>query len=547
MDSEVINPAPPDQDGLNPTWEDKERLKLVLRGSNDALWDWDFVEGKLHYSSRWFEMVGYERAEFTDDPDLWRSILHPEDASRVQRVFSHALENETETYEVEFRFQHKSGHYVPVLSRGFISRDEQGKPIRVSGVNSDLTERKKQEALLKQDLVNLSESEMRFRTFSQECPIPLCNLEVGADASSKSLLLINRAFREFFGYDHTEIPTMVEWLEKGYPDPAYREETAGIWDKAVGEAVRVNGNVAAHEYRVRCRDGRDVIVLIGAIFLKNSLLVTFVDITEQKRAEEELMAARELERNSEERQRVALQQKLQTSMVAASVAHEINQPLGEIILKSQLALDLIQDEEKDDPIERLQIILNGLVDDSNRVVMTIEKMRSLMRNIPSEMTPTDLNEVLQSTLLHLKSLTSRSQVRINLSLSGIAPIIAGDAGQLQLAFANIIKNAVEAMEHLPIELRVLGIDCSIVGDKAQIVIEDGGPGILPRVRDQIFDLLTSSKPRGSGIGLYIVRTAIKNHGGDILVESSSLGGAHFRMLFPLLTIHSDNNKRSKET
>ena len=223
-------------------------------------------------------------------------------------------------------------------------------------------------------------------------------------------------------------------------------------------------------------------------------------------------------------------------MVAASVAHEINQPLGEIILKSKMAIDLIEDDEKDDPIAQLQIILNGLVNDSNRIVKTIEKMRSLLRNVPSEHTAIDMHDVLESTLLHLKSLISRSQVRVKYSESGIPVLIEGDAGQLQLAFTNIIKNAIEAMEHLPIDLRVLAIDCSVVEGKVQVMIEDSGPGILAKIREQIFDLLTSSKPRGSGIGLYIVRTALHNHRGEVFVESSALGGANFRMLFPLLTV-----------
>ena len=164
-----------------------------------------------------------------------------------------------------------------------------------------------------------------------------------------------------------------------------------------------------------------------------------------------------------------------------------------------------------------------------------------MRNIPGELIPIDLNEVLESTLLHLTGQISRSLVRVRLSLSSISPIIDGDAGQLQLAFANIIKNALEAMEHLPIEHRELAIDCSLVEDMVQLIIEDSGPGILPEVRDQIFDLLTSTKPRGSGIGLYIVRTAVNNHRGEVYVDFSSLGGAQFKLLFPRWSTHSSSS------
>jgi diguanylate cyclase (GGDEF)-like protein/PAS domain S-box-containing protein len=123
----------------------EERLRLVLEGSTDAPWDWNLRTGELYYSPRWWDMVGREPGELPEDPELWQRLAHPEDVAHVREVFEGALAGLTRAYEVEFRLCHKDGHYVPVLARGFIQRDQQGRPVRVSGTNSDLTERKRAE------------------------------------------------------------------------------------------------------------------------------------------------------------------------------------------------------------------------------------------------------------------------------------------------------------------------------------------------------------------------------------------------------------------
>ncbi|MFA7350621.1 MAG: PAS domain S-box protein, partial [Methylotenera sp.] len=124
----------------------EERLQLVLRGSRDAPWDWNLESNDLYYSPHWWAMLGYEINELATGDHLWQQIVHPEDLDKVNQAFDTVIKGGSDTYELEFRMQHKDGHYVPVLSRGFILRDGHGKPLRVSGTNTDLTERKQMEA-----------------------------------------------------------------------------------------------------------------------------------------------------------------------------------------------------------------------------------------------------------------------------------------------------------------------------------------------------------------------------------------------------------------
>ena len=127
----------------------EERLNLILLGTNDAPWDWNLVTDEIYYSDRWWSMIGRRPGELPADHELWFRLVHPDDVMVVADTLKQALESCT-TYEVEFRLQHKDGHYVPVLSRGFVLRDSHHRAMRVSGTNTDLSERKKAEQSIHQ-------------------------------------------------------------------------------------------------------------------------------------------------------------------------------------------------------------------------------------------------------------------------------------------------------------------------------------------------------------------------------------------------------------
>jgi len=118
------------------------RLSLALMANQNAVWDWDLLANELYYSPYWWKMIGYEENELVSDPDLWRRLMHPDDLERANQVVSEALASGENSFQIETRLLHKNGHYVPVLTRGFILRNNNSNPVRVSGTNTDLTERK---------------------------------------------------------------------------------------------------------------------------------------------------------------------------------------------------------------------------------------------------------------------------------------------------------------------------------------------------------------------------------------------------------------------
>jgi diguanylate cyclase (GGDEF)-like protein/PAS domain S-box-containing protein len=123
----------------------ERRLQLVLRGSTDAPWDYDLATGEVYYSQRWWDMIGHARNALPADSMLWLALAHPDDRPRVETFLRTLLESRRESYAIEFRMRHRDGHYLPILSRGFVLRDRIGRPLRISGTNTDLTERKQAE------------------------------------------------------------------------------------------------------------------------------------------------------------------------------------------------------------------------------------------------------------------------------------------------------------------------------------------------------------------------------------------------------------------
>lgn len=124
----------------------EERLGLSLRAADDGLWDWHLGEEKLWYAPRWWTMLGYTPDELPNDAALWPRLVHPDDLQRANDLLARARAGREDNYEVEFRLRHKSGHYMTILSRGYVTRDASGLAVRVSGMNTDLTERRRAEA-----------------------------------------------------------------------------------------------------------------------------------------------------------------------------------------------------------------------------------------------------------------------------------------------------------------------------------------------------------------------------------------------------------------
>lgn len=143
--------------------ESEERFSLAMAGANDGLWDWDLKTDAVYFSPRWKNMLGYEEHELANHLTTWSSSLHPDDLDRALREVDAYMKGIIDEYMIEFRMKHKVGHYVDILARGIIVRDENAVPHRFVGTHVDISERKKAEQLLQQRLNELAKANMTIK------------------------------------------------------------------------------------------------------------------------------------------------------------------------------------------------------------------------------------------------------------------------------------------------------------------------------------------------------------------------------------------------
>lgn len=247
--------------------------------------------------------------------------------------------------------------------------------------------------------------------------------------------------------------------------------------------------------------------------------------------DQSLRQARLRERRNEEQQRRLLQNKLHSSLMAASVAHEINLPLGTIRMLCKEASEQLEQHEGLVSVEQL---VSSLHQQSQQVSGVIEKMRMLLRNVQTEPRPTDPVAVLQGARRSVKPLLREHVVQ--LEVCGLDPppqaTLQGDAVQLQMAVANLLRNAIEAAGEMPQGRRQVRL--SLVAEPGELVVEvaDSGGGF--RFRPSGDTVLQSSKDGGSGLGLFVVRTTLEHHHGRLSFgRCPLLGGARVRMHLPV--------------
>lgn len=475
-------------------------------------------------SERFLELTGLERARLQQNSFEPFVCVHPADRDEW-------LRQNLEASISKRRFKGQGRLVVNGQTRWVfvetVPRDLPDGSVCWEGVVTDVTMRVQAQQ-------SLQESEGRLRRILENLPIPVATL-TQTDGSGEEPFL-NRRVLETFGYREEQLASVSDWYGLAFPDPAYRAEVEARWRRALEMADATGGLVPTGEYRVRCADGRDLDVLISGTRLENLLVVTLLDISERRQAERAMAEARRLERRLEAHRRLRLEQKLRSSLTAAAVAHEINQPLSIILLNARLAQCQSQSQCQEHS-EGLAVgvapdgaasdadALAALVSEAERMVTITEKMGSLLRNLQAELVPIDLAAVVESALLYLRPrLEEAEEAGVALQRRGLEdPVwIRGDADQLQIALSNLVRNAIEALALRPDPRRIL-VALQAAGDRLELTIQDNGFGFPVGVIEAL--PLITTKSHGSGIGLYVGHTTAENHGASLHFGRSPLGGA----------------------
>ncbi|CCG41154.1 sensor histidine kinase [Magnetospirillum molischianum] len=371
-----------------------------------------------------------------------------------------------------------------------------------------------------QAVLALSQRDLVFHRLVQAIPhgIVLINTD-------GSVGYLNPAFTHILGYTLADIPDSDLWWRKACPDPLYRQMVMDSWQRAVIDPPEFRQ--ADETFTVRHQDGSDRIIAFVAVQLPDQrVLVTLDDVTERKRAAEDLRDKNAaLERSNAE---------LEAFSYAAS--HDLREPLRNIksftTLLARRLDDRLQDEEREiviiitDAAARMDALVRDLLD------------LSLVGRIEKPMVPVSLHNVAMSAMnsLRIQIETAGAIVAIHSNL----PTVIGNSDELCRVFVNLIGNALKYRRDAPPEI---DIDCQADGEIWLIQIRDNGIGIETGLgyEERIFGLFQRLHHRneysGTGIGLPICRKIITRHGGRIWIESEGVGrGLRCCFTLPAITV-----------
>lgn len=211
--------------------------------------------------------------------------------------------------------------------------------------------------------------------------------------------------------------------------------------------------------------------------------------------------------------------------MTASIAHEVNQPLGTIVASAEAGLRWLSRDEPD--IAEVKLLLERIAKSGKRAADVIATMRAMASNKKSERRPTDINCVIEEAILLLRTDFAKRQVTLSLDLSPTLPLVKADKTQILQVIVNLALNAAQAMSDGQAWNRALCIRTRQGATNVMVDVEDSGPGVDPHIRERLFDSFFSTKETGIGMGLAICRSIIEAHGSRIELQSTPHLGARF--------------------
>jgi len=256
----------------------------------------------------------------------------------------------------------------------------------------------------------------------------------------------------------------------------------------------------------------------------------FRDITARKKAEQE---AEQLEDALRGAQRELARASRQTTVgaMAASIAHEINQPLSALVTNGGIGLLLLAKPEPDR--NELRDVLKRIIDDGHRASHIIASIRAMFRKDHRERSAVDVNDLVRDVVALVGGDLASHGVSLQLDLRRELPPVTADPVQLQQVLLNLIMNAVEAISSAANGERSLLVQSDLDGSSDVVItVEDSGPGIDPDQMDRVFDAFFTTKSHGMGLGLSICQSIVESHDGRLWASHRIPHGSVFHVQLP---------------
>jgi PAS domain S-box-containing protein len=397
-----------------------------------------------------------------------------------------------------------------------LSRDEL--EVRVEARTADLT---RSNAQLQAEIAARARAEETLR--EQAALLDLTHDTVFVRDEHDLITYWNRGAEELYGWTKAEAVGTSSHARMQTVFPAPLDEIAaeltrtGRWE---GELVHTRRDgttvVVASRWSLR----RDALGRVLAILETNN------DITERKRAEEALDRART---------ELAHVTRVTTlGELAASIAHEINQPLAAIVADANACLHWLDADPP--PLDQVREALAAVVNDGNRAAEVLIRIRAMLARSAVAREPCQLAPVIGHVLPLVRPELDRHDIALQMSLARDLPPVLGDRIQLQQVLLNLLVNAAEAMRDVPPERRRLVVRAAVEtiedGPWAVVAVEDAGVGFPEPEALRLFDPFFTTKPHGLGMGLSISRSIVEGHGGRLWATANPKHGATFHIALP---------------
>lgn len=494
--------------------ESEERLRLALAGGDLGFWDFYPQTGEAFFDERWLRMLGYGPGEVEPHARGWEALINPDDKARVQELLNRHFEDPSVVYEVEMRLRTKAGPYKSILARGeVLLRDEEGRPLRMTGTHFDITERSRAQDQATRFYSVLEGSRHEIYLF---------------DAETLYFVEVNRGARENLGYSLEALKQLTPVdLKPGFTPESFAR---------VLEPLRSGLRKTIKFETVHCRkDGSEYPVEVGVELASGtgSVFVAIVrDLTERKELEKE--------HHRLEAQFQSAQKLEGLGVLAGGLAHDFNNLLLGIHGNMELAL---LDIEEGSPA---RAYLARAKTASRRAADLVLQMLAYAGEGSTSVQEADLNPLVQEMVDLLRaSISKKTTIRFNAG-EDLLPL-RGDPTQIHQVVMNLVTNAAQAIgdEVGLIALTTERVECDraslnelrpdedlLEGTYLSLRVSDSGCGMDDATRERIFDPFFTTKPTGTGLGLSAVHGIIRGHGGALRIESEPGKGSSFTILLP---------------
>lgn len=481
----------------------KDQLELVIDTIPSLVWS-ALPDGTADFLNRgWREYTGLsmDRASGWG----WTAAIHPDDLPQLLEEWQ-AARRSGEPLETEARLRRFDGAHRWYLFRGVPLRGEHGQIVKWHGTNTDIEDRK-----LAEDAMRRSEHVLR----EQASLLDLTHDAIFVRDMNEVISYWNRGAEELYGWMREEAVGKVshELLRTTPPVPL---------DEIMAELVRTSrwdGELVHIK-----RDGTQVIVASRWALQKDAqgqplgALETNNDITGRRQAED---AARRAQAELAHAARVTTMGEM-----AASIAHEVNQPLSGVVINANACLRWLAASSPN--LDEAREALQRIIRDGKRASDVIARVRALSRKTLAEREQLDMNETIRAVVALAQGEVRRSRVALRTDLAGdLAPVV-GDRVQLQQVVLNLIMNGIEAMSDVRDRPRMLVIRTEQEADRVRVTVQDSGTGLDAESAGRIFDAFYTTKHGGLGMGLSISRSIVESHGGRLWAVPNDGPGASFQ-------------------